>query len=210
MLVTIFAGGDPIPPYLARQLPHADVRIGADSGARHAQQAGVALDHLVGDFDSIDRQTAAWAEQSGAKLHRHPADKDMTDLELALILADELGATELTLVGGHGGRLDHLAANLALIASERWPNPLTWLAGHDRVEVVRGQREIAARPGSVVSVLATVPASGITITGLRWALTDETLRPGSTRGVSNVVVDSPFRVAVGTGTLLVIIPGQES
>ncbi len=210
MLVSIFAGGDQIPPDVVRRLPAADLCIAADSGARHAREAGVRVDHLVGDFDSIDPETATWAEERGAILHRHPADKDMTDLELALTLATEAGATELLVVGGHGGRLDHLAANLALIASARWPNPLTWMAGPDRVEVVRGRRSIAATPGAVVSVLAAEPATGVTMTGVRWKLTHESLAPGSTRGVSNIVRESPFHVDVETGTLLVIIPGQDS
>ena len=40
----------------------------------------------------------------------HPADKDATDLELALRAAQRIGATRVTVVGAGGGRLDHFLA----------------------------------------------------------------------------------------------------
>lgn len=205
-MATIFAGGADVPEQTLRGLDAPSPVIAADSGAAAAHQAGLAVDHLVGDLDSITPDILKWVERSGATVHRYPADKDQTDLEIALSLATELGADRLLIVGGHGGRLDHLAANLALLADRRWPNPLTWLAGADRVEIVRGTRDLQVPVGHTLSVLAAEPARGVTIRGVRWPLTNANLSPGSTRGVSNIAESSPVTVSVEDGTLVVVIP----
>jgi thiamine pyrophosphokinase len=49
-------------------------------------------------------------------------------------------------------------------------------------------------------------AEGVTTTGLRYPLRDETLDPGSTRGVSNVVDTTPAGVALRAGVLLAVLP----
>jgi thiamine pyrophosphokinase len=57
----------------------------------------------------------------------------------------------------------------------------------------------------VLSLLALGgPATGLTTTGVRWPLTDDTLEPGSTRGVSNEILSSPVRVRLGGGSLLAV------
>ena len=47
----------------------------------------------------------------------HPVDKDETDLELALQIAIDEGATEIDVLAVLGGRLDQSLANLMLLTS---------------------------------------------------------------------------------------------
>src|SRR4051812_49409789 len=115
--VVVFAGGDPVDVRVRSALPHGAVVVAADSGLHHAQDLGIAVDIVVGDFDSVDDARLADAIGSGARAERHPAAKDFTDLELALQVADRLGATEVLVVGGAGGRLDHFLANVLLFTS---------------------------------------------------------------------------------------------
>ncbi len=59
--------------------------------------------------------------------------------------------------------------------------------------------------GAVLTLIALGgPAAGITTSGLRWPLRAETLEPGSTRGVSNEIVEGPVRVDLTGGSLLVV------
>ncbi len=111
-------------------------------------------------------------------------------------------------MGGHGGRLDHLLGNLALLASPRFV-ALTldaWL-GTARVTVVRRDASIVGEPGSLVSLFAMHgPARGVTTRGLRFPLHDADLEPGSTLGVSNELVGPDAGVTVADGVLLAIQP----
>jgi thiamine pyrophosphokinase len=166
------------------------------------------VDLVVGDLDSASRGAVDAAVADGALVERHPAEKDATDLDLALAACLARSATLVTVVGGHGGRLDHLAANLMLLASPRYEAlELDAWMGEARITVVRDRREIEGVPGSLCTLLATNgPASGVTTEGLRYPLRDAELTPGSTLGVSNVLDEPVAAVSLGGGVVLAIQP----
>jgi len=200
----VFAAGDPPPPGLSDDLPEERWVVAADGGADHARAAGIDVDLIVGDLDSIDPTTLAL---SGAEVHRHPLAKDATDLELALAeVAARPQFTRLVVVGGIGGRLDHFIANAALLCSDRWIDlDIEWLAGPDRVTVVRDHARIHGHQGETVSLVPMGgTAHGVTTTGLRWPLDNEDLEFGSSRGVSNQFVMAVATVTVRRGLLLAI------
>lgn len=198
MTVIILAGGDAAP---TATLPHADAVIAADSGVHHATALQLDVDEVVGDLDSADPATVA---ASGADVRRHPVDKDATDLELALTRALELGATDAVVVGGEGGRLDHLLANALALAADRWAGMrVRWVTETATVYVVCDEVAVNGAPGDIVTLLPVGGAArSVSTVGLRWALDGDTLLPGTTRGVSNIMTDATARVAVDAGTLL--------
>ena len=205
--VVIVTGGDDAP--LARPLPSPAIVIAADSGLHTATALGLEVALLIGDMDSVEATGAADAESAGTAVDRHPVDKDATDLELALDAAAVRHATHVTIVGGAGfDRLDHLLANAALVAAPRFAHlDITWLAASSVVTVVRSQVHLTGEPGSLVSLVPVGgDATGVTTHGLRWALEDETIAFGSTRGVSNVLAETGATVSVTGGTLLAIQP----
>ena len=181
-----------------------DLLVAADSGADAAVSLGLRVDVVVGDFDSVSPQALTSAERQ----RRYPVDKDATDLELALREARDLGAERITLIGGGGGRLDHLLANAAVLGSDDLADiEVDALMGEARLWVVRSQQEITGRAGQLVSLLPLGgSAHGVHTTGLRWALCGETLAAGSARGVSNEMTGSRTQVSLSSGVLLVIQP----
>src|SRR5262245_26352321 len=103
----VFAGGDPPPAALLEHLDRSAFVIAADSGLDHAAALGFTADVVVGDLDSVTPDALAEARARGADVEPHPAEKDETDLELALRKAVALGARRVTVIGGGGGRHDH-------------------------------------------------------------------------------------------------------
>ncbi|MGH8874287.1 MAG: thiamine diphosphokinase [Acidimicrobiia bacterium] len=203
----VLAGGDPPSPAVLGEIPTEALVVAADSGLDHAQAIGLEVDLVVGDFDSVSPEALARAE--GIPFERHPTDKDRTDLELALDSVARLEVDRVIVVGGHGGRLDHFVANLCLIASPAYRHlDLEWLAGRDRIHVIRSATELHGAPGDLVTLLAWEgPAGGVQTHGLRWVLDGERLEPGSTRGVSNLMARPVATVGLVSGTLLAIQPG---
>ncbi|WCO65634.1 thiamine diphosphokinase [Iamia majanohamensis] len=204
--VLVLAGGEATHPDVV--LPTADLVVAADSGAEVARRLGLRVDVLVGDLDSVGAETLAALREGGAEVVRHHRDKDATDLELALDLATAGDPDHLVLVGGHGGRLDHALATPGALATVARPGRRVeaWL-GRASVQATRDVVRVDGRPGELVSLLPWAGAArGVTTEGLRWALDDFTLDPGSTRGVSNEVARAPARVALSEGTLLVVRP----
>jgi thiamine pyrophosphokinase len=147
----------------------------------------------------------------GAAVERHPVAKDATDLELAFRDAVGHGAERVVLVGGDGGRLDHLLANILLLASsELQGRHIDAFVGPARLAVARGGEgpvEIGGEPGSLLTLLPLgATAVGVVTTGLEYPLHHEDLECGSSRGVSNVMLGSSATVALALGTLLVVQP----
>ena len=189
-------------------LDGADLVIAADGGANWLVSTGRNPDQAVGDFDSISPDLLVQLERAGVVLDRHPADKDASDLELSLAAAVASGADEMVILGALGGDLDHLAANLLLLGSDLAAGRRISLV-HDRTtaRLLSGpsRLEMAAPAGTRVSLLAIGgPAEGVSTRGLRWVLDGGRLDAGSSRGLANIVNDSPAAVALDSGHLLVI------
>jgi thiamine pyrophosphokinase len=210
-IVVVVAGGEAPRAESALQVPDGAEVIAADGGLDHARALGLDVSVAVGDFDSVSEQALADAEAAGVRLVRHPAEKDATDLELALDLAVSSGAYRILALAGDRGRLDHLLAGLLLLGSGKYAGvEVDALVGRARVHVVRGRRTLTGETGELVSLLALHgAASGATTAGLAYELRGETLEPGSSRGVSNVLTAPEATVSVERGTLLALFPGAE-
>ncbi len=204
----VFAGGDAVDDGWRATLPADAYVIAADSGLDRVYALGRHADLVVGDFDSVSSPALERARAEGSVIQEHPADKDATDLELALRAAQRAGATRVTVVGAGGGRLDHFLANALLLIAPDWSGfELQALVGEARVAVVRRVLELRGPVGSLVSLLAPAgPARGVRTAGLRWPLVDDELRPGSTRGVSNEMTSTTATVTLREGVLLAIQP----
>lgn len=189
--------------------------IAADSGVELALRFGLPVAVVVGDMDSASPADLEEAEQLGARIERHPRDKDETDLELALDLARSEGATEIVVVGGSGGRLSHLLAIAFLLTSDKYEAiTIRWLLPNAEAHVVNRLHRcrIDGNVGDLVSLLPIGgPVSGIHTDGLKWVLHDSELEAAEIRGISNEMESERANVAVVAGTLLVIHePGEES
>lgn len=205
----VFAGGDRCRPEDLAGLPRDALVIAADSGAEHAVALGWRVDVLVGDLDSVDPALVERLAAGGTTVERHPPAKDATDLALSLDTARAWGAGRVTVVGGHGGRLDHLLANVLLLGSDDYSSmQLDARFGAARVVIGRGARRIDGHRGDLVSLLALGGAAhGVTTGGMLFPLQEATLHPGSSRGVSNELTDSRASLSVARGVVAAVLPG---
>jgi thiamine pyrophosphokinase len=213
--VFVFAAGDPVPPDGLDGLPAPDRVVAADGGLVEAQRFGLRVDVVVGDLDSAPPDAVRRAERDGAEVRPYPTEKDATDLELALATAAEDRPARIVVLGGHGGRLDHLLGNALVLAAPAWAGvdadgigvQARW--GPARVTTIRRRESIEGTAGSLVSLLPVGgPATGVVTEGLRYPLRGETLAPGTTRGISNELAETHAVVSVATGVLLAVQPHE--
>jgi thiamine pyrophosphokinase len=206
----IFANGDIADGVMSRRaLAHADhaLCIAADGGLRVAQAYGVRLHAVIGDMDSVDLAALSVLERDGVTIARFPAQKDETDLELALIYAVEHGARHLFIFGAMGDRLDQTLSNMYLLA-------LPALRGLD-ARLVSGSQQAwlmhagtlhidGARGDTVSLVPFGGDAVGVRTHALEYPLHDETLTVGPARGISNVMQEDSAQIDLREGRLLVV------
>lgn len=188
--------------------PDADLVIAADGGANHCDALDILPDVLIGDLDSIAPALLNSYQAQGVEIHRHPQAKDATDLELALDLALQRGATEVMLIGVLGGRWDMSIANIMLAAADCYRNLSTTLVGRDcRMSIFHPGRthRITGRLGDAFSLLPLRGAvRGVTLSGFAYPLCNQQIDFGSSRGVSNILQAQHATVQFREGVLLCV------
>ncbi len=193
----------------SRALAHAPdaLIVAADGGVRVAAHYGLRVATVIGDMDSLPADDLAALAAQGTQIIRHPAEKDETDLELALIWAVEHGATWLRVIGATGGRLDQILSNIYLLALPSLDScDVQLVAGKQAAWLARpGETVIQGAPGDTVSLIPlNGVVSGVVTTDLYYPLNDEDLFFGPARGVSNVMTTTQALIRVRSGVLLVV------
>jgi thiamine pyrophosphokinase len=208
MRAIIIAGGQTGVQGWQRWVQEGDWIIGANGGAARALAWGLLPDLVIGDMDSLPEEARAALVAEGCRFIEHPRAKDETDLELALAHAVQEGAREIVVLGALGGRLDHALANILLLTLPSLAGVQVRIAEGDQQALVARSEEAVELEGSPGDLVSLVPlggdAHGVTTRGLAWALNEDTLRFGSSRGVSNEMTSSKAGVRVGEGLLLVV------
>ena len=184
-----------------------DYVICTDGGYDIATVQGIRPDLILGDFDSI-----SGALPGDIEIKRFKPEKDFTDLELAIKTAVESEFTELEIIGGMGGRLDHTVANLQLLFHyDMYFEKLVMLDGMNECFILDSKKDsnfiIPFVANSYFSVFSlTTKTTGLCIKDAKYELTNHILTSDFPLGVSNEFSDNKnAAISMDDGTLLIVI-----
>ena len=183
-----------------------DLVVGVDGGCKLLSRLNLSADLILGDFDSVVRVSSFESLWPKAKVLTFPAEKDMTDAELAFDYVNETDIDEAIVIGGTGGRLDHALSVL-------------FLAGHFRKAVLVDEQniiwpfkapfnreinldEVAGDYVSLIPMEKTL--EGVTLRGFKYPLASAVISPAQTLGVSNELVSKKGTIQVDRGEGLLI------
>ncbi len=186
-----------------------DIVICADAGMNFCREAKLLPDVILGDFDSAKPEDLKYfREICPDRIHTFPSEKDETDTELAVDCAIRRGADRITILGGTGTRLDHMAGNLQLLLKALDANVECFLVdSHNRVRMIRDPLTLDRedRFGDYVSLIPFTPeVEGLTLTGFVYEVENFTLKCGMARGISNEIRDEKAQITFRSGILLVV------
>ena len=200
----ILTGGVIHPDNIHITPAEGDLIIAADSGLNNAKTLDLAVNAVVGDYDSLGHTPEV---DAGVEVITVPTEKDVTDTQLAVELALARGSTEIIIIGGLGGRLDHTLSNLAILedlADKRVRAVIE--DGQNRVRLLRNDSTILPRSGyTYVSLLALDPlCKGVEIEGVKYPLKGAKLERKFQYAVSNEITGNCCFISVRKGSLLVV------
>jgi len=212
MRAIIFANGylESIPPLIS-QISQKDLIIAADGGLRHCNDLNIIPNLIIGDLDSIHQNDLLKMKSLGVEIIKYHRRKDETDLELSLKMAIERGADDVLIIGALGGRWDMTFSNVLILAAD-------FLKGIT-VKIMDGNQEIfCIRDGQQINItnhingsLSLLPLSEtvekISLNGMEYLLNEEPLSQGTSRGLSNIIIENEASIHVTKGKLLVMIDG---
>jgi thiamine pyrophosphokinase len=212
LLGVIFTGGQGPKAKAVKQLLETEVKdalfIAADSGFQAALNAGVKPDWIIGDMDSLEDLSplSAWPPE---RVIRYEHDKDFTDTELAFSLAMEKGCDDIWLIGGGGGRIDHLFGIRSLFEREHFPR--RWVTDAENIFCIdadTAHNELSCRleVNACVSVFPFGLGPWEAVSGgLKWPLAGLHWDRGFF-GLSNEAAEGEFSIKVIAGRFMVITP----
>jgi thiamine pyrophosphokinase len=187
--------GSPPPP------APGDFVIAADGGYEYAISSGIKPDFLIGDFDSLS-EIPDFSNKTIL-----PKIKNDTDMSAALSNGFEKGYRTFKIYGGTGGRFEHTLANIQCLGDIAKRGGRGFLICKDSVITVihNSYIEFDEKAEGFISVFAlTDVAEGVTETGLKYSLSDATIRNTYPLGVSNEFTGKKARISVKNGTLIII------
>ena len=204
----MIAHGD-VDPRDRAQLDGAELVVAADGGTLALERWNFVPHAIVGDLDSLGVDRAAEYAGQGVTVVPYSAEKDESDLELAIAYATTAKADDIVLLGILGGaRFDHEIANTLLIAADAYRGRrLRAIRGDVTVRALHGGEtlDLEGVAGDLVTLLPVRgDAEGVRTHRLKYPLAGETLHFGAARGLSNVVVSVGATVSCDRGVLLVI------
>jgi thiamine pyrophosphokinase len=217
LLGAIITGGECPPPLITRQAVQGKkaLIVAADSGLFHSEEAGLKPDYIIGDMDSIDESRLASYPVECVIRHSH--DKDYTDTELAFKLTVEKGCDEVWIIGGGGGRIDHLFGIRSLFEREIFPR--RWITGSADIWCIEAMIDSkSSRTANALTmkmkpekdaVVSVFPLGGgpweAASEGLKWHLKGLPWDRGFF-GLSNATVCGEFYIKAERGRFMVILP----
>ena len=180
--------------------------ICADGGYRHAAAFGIVPQLFIGDGDSCPP-----GEITADEVIRLPREKDDTDTLFCAREGVRRGYCDFLILGAtRGPRLDHLFANFCVLDFLLTQGAFGRMADeYSEIQMIENTRRRFSRQEGVM--LSVFPfggaASGVTLRGVKYPLTDATLTSDFPIGVSNAFVPSAeyAEIEVKSGKLLIFM-----
>lgn len=203
MRAFVFAGGEVFPQYISERPEGGDIVVCADSGYNNAKALGVRIDILVGDFDSL----SDIPEDVGEVL-RVPAEKDLTDGQLAVEIAIDRGADEVMIIGSSSGRFDH-ALSLMCILEDLWERKIhaCIVNGQNRIRYIKNSGSIVLRSQNYKYfslIAADEKVKGVSIDGAKYPIKNKTIERRHQFAVSNEIKGNCALITVKKGGVYII------
>lgn len=202
VILIVANGAKPSEAMLHHYAAQSDVLIAADGGATVCLQAGLRPDVIIGDMDSFSAQP-----EFGELNIIVDADQETNDLEKALKHAKNLGGRHVTILGATGIRLDQTLKNISVM--QQFYGTFQELVFRDELcwmRILPQDFTFEVSPGTVISLFPiSGTVEGITTTGLKYPLTNESLENGVRDGSSNESISSKVTVTHRSGSLLLMV-----
>ncbi|MGE6631358.1 thiamine diphosphokinase [Bacillus sp. NPDC077027] len=210
MQINIVAGGpfEYIPPLQTEHTKSEVCWVGVDRGTLYLLENHIVPTEAFGDFDSVTEQELRDLQKQLPALHLFQAEKDQTDLELALDWAIKQKPTFIQIYGITGGRADHFLGNLQLLYKGiKHQQPVFLIDKQNIIQMFSpGSYEIKNDPDKkYVSFLPFgTSVENLTLKGFKYPLKNCHIEPGSTLCISNELIHSSGTFSFHDGILIMI------
>ena len=181
--------------------------ICADGGVKWAITHNIDPNMIVGDLDSISDTLLFYYQRKNIPILSYPKDKDETDTHIAITIALQKGASEITILGGIGNRMDHSMGNILLLIRIAQKGVKAKLVNQNNVIFVSNKKIfLDAEPGNILSILPYGDNVKIHQTyGLHYPIINRVLPIDFPFGISNIITEKQAWIDIESGWIIFIL-----
>ena len=170
-----------------------DEIIAVDSGIEHLFELSLNPSTLIGDLDSISKSSLDKVKEKGIKIVSFNTKKDQTDFELAIDYLQEPDKSQIFIIGGESGEIDHLISIFLLIPSKSFYEQITWLYGDKKI-IFREKLNLNIKKSTKFSLIPLSDLSNLSIDGAEWNLENKNIKFGQSLTLRNVAVEDEINI----------------
>jgi thiamine pyrophosphokinase len=175
-----------------------------DGAIQKVLDRGIKIDVLLGDFDKPIDSENILSQQADIQIV-HTPNQDKTDLEKAIEFLIEKGHKAANIVWATGKRADHTITNLTNIVRYKSAIKIVMFDNYSKIFPINNSFEKWYTQGTPISLIPIGIASGISSSGLKYNLDNESLTLGFRSGNSNeALVDGFVKISLKSGELLLM------
>ncbi|MDK2886674.1 MAG: thiamine pyrophosphokinae [Thermosipho sp. (in: thermotogales)] len=180
------------------KLDKTDYIIAVDGGANILFKNHILPNSIIGDLDSVEKNTLEYFRKNGVEILKFPSEKDETDCELAIRYAISKNASEIEILNFFGERLDMILALFGLMKKYK----MKIVAKSEKVEIgiIRNTLEMETNVNELWSFIALCDAK-ISLHGFKYKFNGN-MEFSNPIGVSNITISSKIKIEVIEGEVI--------
>ena len=201
----LIANGEPL-SYQKLQDLSANKKIMVLDGAyEHAKQAGLKIDVLLGDFDSINPEHLIQARENLNHLVIDAPDQNKTDLEKGLEYINTQKPKSIVIAAGAGRRLQHTIYNLRVLKKYHDKNrPMSLLTESELINFYENINiKISGKIGQSIGILG-FPYAWISTSGLKYEVKNYALDFDQSSSVLNELAQEEAEILIKGEALIIL------
>ncbi|EGG83161.1 thiamine pyrophosphokinase [Lachnospiraceae bacterium 2_1_46FAA] len=192
-----------------------DVLIGVDKGVEFLYRHQIKPDYIVGDFDSLSEEIVQfYKEKTDVFIREFNPEKDYSDTEIAVYQAMELNCEEIILLGATGSRIDHVLANIQVLAiPHKRGIHAEILDENNRISLIEHEKVLEKEKmyGKYFSVFPLDRCiEKFSIAGAKYPLHNHRLCPYDSLCVSNQAQEEEVKITFSEGIVILIEAKDEN
>ncbi len=187
-----------------------DKIIAVDGGLSAANLLGVCPHMVVGDFDTVSPKLVEMYKKNGCIIEKLNPIKDDTDTQYAIKRLIDMGAMEIDILGGTGGRMDHTMSNIYMLKMAYDSGVKAVMYDKiNKISVIKGKNILKKDDtyGRYISFIQLEgPVKDVTMAGFVYNVEqfDFDTEKDYRLGVSNEFINDTATVDIGSGMFVML------
>lgn len=201
----IISGGEKVKDSIIKKYyDMSDIRIGVDRGIEELIDLKLEYDLAIGDFDSIAESYFDMVKKDNKYIELE-VEKDLSDTEYAIDYLIDRGAEEIYLLSATGSRLDHSITNILSLKKSLDKNISIYIVdNNNRIQILNGKYTIFKEYENISIIPISLDGIKITLKGFYYGLYKDKIEFGSSRCLSNYLLDKEGEIDIESGLALLI------